>query len=1047
MIGILISLGCFLIFLFLIALMPKEHIFFWAMVLGFILAIGEYLLLRWWFVFRVQRRNKGALAVFRRMLEGDLAIPLETLQRFTHSRTLSRGIIYLLEGIIRIIKRFQKASRHAFQASEDLLQLSQVLAHQSQNTETSMESTFQSTEEMLAKQIDVHDSIERLSANTEETASSILQMNASIEEVSDLIATMQKKVDQVSDHIGAFNTALTSFEELFEQLGSFAYETSSSTQELQATADEVHQYSQTVSKKAHESRELAQEGKSALEALVSSVSTTKEDLQKAYDTTQTLAKEVAAVSEVTQVIEDIVRQTNMLSLNASIIAAKAKEHGKSFGVIAQEIHELAERTALSTEEIRTIVTNVQKASHQVSMMVQSSFQRMDQSVGKAQEVNQRLETILRDISSTLEAIEGVAKMTSQQYQSSQQIAQAVEEVNARIQKISPMVEQHAHRARQTKENFTEFSDSFKHILKSIKEQKAGSSVIQGAVENIRRHIEELVKVSQFVTQATQQMHEAMKALQGFSSETLMMAQRLHSTADQVYEHATFVKSLGEVFKTMPPRQGGTLKVFLPWRYESPMDPLFTSYMQTSQVTQHIYETLFTYAQTPLPDPLLVETYFEDHEGRRITLTLKKDVFFHNGQPLTSKDVVYTFMRALHPQSPSHAKHLFTFLEGAPEYISGGKDILTGIREVDKYTVEFRLRSPSPIFFALLSLSDFSIVPAQPRLLPLQPMEKPIGTGPYRLENLSQKEIVLKKHRHYHHPEEPYLEEIHLFLEPQSKIEAFRHFLDHQADLSLQVPLAQLSDELLARLFFQSIPIPRTSFVVFNHRFEPLKNKKVRQALNFGVNKERMNRLLFGEMGMVAASILPPSLSRDRHLLPYPYNPEKAKALLREAGFPHGLTLEMWIREEEAIEDTPIPLLKEDLATIGVHLRLTPLPAQEIAHRRQKNQLSHLFFTGWVADFPDPDNFFSSLFLPEVDGLTMGYENSEVANLILRAKSTLNRKDRWEIYQKLNRIIHEEAPVLFLFHLPEVVCYHHNLRGVEGMLVPPIIRFQKIWQFT
>src|SRR5262249_36284202 len=154
--------------------------------------------------------------------------------------------------------------------------------------------------------------------------------------------------------------------------------------------------------------------------------------------------------------------------------------------------------------------------------------------------------------------------------------------------------------------------------------------------------------------------------------------------------------------------------------------------------------------------------------------------------------------------------------------------------------------------------------------------------------------------------------------------------------------------------------------------------------NHAIDRHRMNERFFSGLTVLASSILPPHmLGHDPNLRPYRYDPEKARSLLAEAGHPEGIELTTWLSPKDARDPlNPMSQLVADCREAGIDVKIEVVTGEEMTARKRRGEYPNLRLTRWFADFPDPDNIFSSLFYSKTeDVLDIAHESAEVDRLV------------------------------------------------------------------
>jgi ABC-type transport system substrate-binding protein len=169
-------------------------------------------------------------------------------------------------------------------------------------------------------------------------------------------------------------------------------------------------------------------------------------------------------------------------------------------------------------------------------------------------------------------------------------------------------------------------------------------------------------------------------------------------------------------------------------------------------------------------------------------------------------------------------------------------------------------------------------------------------------------------------------------------------------------------------------------------------------------------------------------------------------LLRSAGYENGFKTDYWTWDTDEFNNSgQLPLMLEDLAAVGIEVRVTSHSAAESRAAREKPGHGLIFAANWYADFPDSDNFFYIFFHSESGTVTgMNYQSQALDGQIEEARRSNDLDERARIYTKLNQKVLDEAPAVFLFHDRFFVISKPHVRGMHTYLVPPPVRYSDIW---
>jgi peptide/nickel transport system substrate-binding protein len=318
-----------------------------------------------------------------------------------------------------------------------------------------------------------------------------------------------------------------------------------------------------------------------------------------------------------------------------------------------------------------------------------------------------------------------------------------------------------------------------------------------------------------------------------------------------------------------------------------------------------------------------------------------------------------------------------------------------------------------------------------------------GTGPFMLESVSPKEKMTVKRFEQYWGEKSRLDKVclNIIRNPATRMLAFE---SGQVDLAVNYPemdAKRLSSQKGIKIF--TSPTNRLCFFFVRIADGPLADIRVRQALNYAIDRrEIIQTVLAGFGGKIGASVFPDHLPWcNRSLPPWSHDLEKAKALLKDAGAVDSdhdgileiagkpLVLNAWTYEGRAAMKPLLELLQVQLAKAGIATKLKVTRKGSPINRAMQNGEVQLNLQMWnVAPQGDPDFFLSNLFVSQAASNYMGYENSEIDDLVKKGKATFDPVQRKKIYDRIQEIIYNESPVIVLFHKSMISVAHDNVHG-------------------
>lgn len=436
-------------------------------------------------------------------------------------------------------------------------------------------------------------------------------------------------------------------------------------------------------------------------------------------------------------------------------------------------------------------------------------------------------------------------------------------------------------------------------------------------------------------------------------------------------------------------------------YPVSFDPHRDVGIPTMNVNANIYDTLLTRDANLKITPALAVSY-ERIGDTVLELKLREGVVFHNGDRFDAKDVKFSLDRVLNPEERSPQR--------------GWINTVTSVDIIDDYTVRLTTSVPDPVLPARLTL--ISIVPKNyvEKVGAEGLASRPIGTGPYKVGDWVRGDYVdLDAHENY------------WGVAPQVKRARFRAIPDTAARMAaLQAKNVHLVTNLPpdyiasikknADLDVAAVESARVLFFgLVNTRPGPLQNQKVRQAINHAVNVDAIVESLLLGNGKRAGDVnghLLRLLGRDFKSKLYEYNPEKAKALLVEAGFPNGFSIDLDTPNGRYLMDRDISqVVAAQLAEVGIKANVRVHEWGTYSQMFTTHNTAPMYMLGWALPSLDPDHWATPL-LGAGEPIS-NFDDQEVQDLISAARRELDEEKRLKLYEQLNDLVHEKAPWLFL----------------------------------
>ena len=459
-----------------------------------------------------------------------------------------------------------------------------------------------------------------------------------------------------------------------------------------------------------------------------------------------------------------------------------------------------------------------------------------------------------------------------------------------------------------------------------------------------------------------------------------------------------------------------------------LDPYNANDTLSQAVAKSFYQGLFSFDKSMKLTNVLAESYQASDDGLTYTIKLRSGVKFQDGTDFNAEAVKVNLDRANNPDNHLKRYNLFKYVATT--------------EVVDPTTVKITLKQPFSAF--INNLAHPAAVMISPTALKKYGKDigfHPVGTGPYKFVTWNQTDFVkVEKWEGYWKSGYPKLDSI-----------TWRPVVDNntraamlqtgEANFAFPIPFEQAKVlEKNSKLNVVTSPSIMQRYISLNVTQKPFDNAKVREAINYAINRQALAKVAFAGYATPATGIVPPSIDFAQTYPPIAYNPAKARELLKEAGYPNGFEATLWSSHNHSTAQKVLQFTQQQLAQVGIKLKVTAMDAgqraAEVESKAQKESGVRMFYTGWSASTGEADWALTPLFAtaswPPTIFNTAFYSNEQVDKDLADALKTTDRERKASLYKDAQDRIWKDQPWVPLVVEKLVSANTKNLTGFDVM---------------
>ncbi|SIT06671.1 ABC transporter substrate-binding protein [Paracoccus saliphilus] len=463
-----------------------------------------------------------------------------------------------------------------------------------------------------------------------------------------------------------------------------------------------------------------------------------------------------------------------------------------------------------------------------------------------------------------------------------------------------------------------------------------------------------------------------------------------------------------------------------------LDPAAVTAANDFRIVVNIYDGLVRYADGSLEvEPALAESWDISDDGLEYVFHLREGVTFHDGTPFNAEAVKFNFDRMLDEEHPFH--------DTGPFPLAFFFSAIESVEAVDDLTVKMVLNEPfAPLLSNLAYPTGLIVSPAAVEAGGADYGRNPVGTGPFKFAEWRSNELVAVEKNPDYWDGAPPLDAV-VFRPVTDANTRTAEMLAGGLDVMVEVPPVSLSEFRNDNYRILEAAGPHLWFLILNTKEGPFADKLVRQAANYAINKEALVNDILEGTAEVAAGPTPPAFAwaYNDELEPYPHDPEKAKALLAEAGV-ESPSVTFYVTEGGSGMLDPIAMgtaIQADLAAVGFDVTIETYEWNTFLGEvnpglEGKADMAEM---AWMTNDPDTLPFLAlrTDAWPDKGGFNSGYySNPKVDELLNKARVSTSQEERADLYKQMQEIVYEDAPWVFVANWKQNAVTTANVEGLE-----------------
>ncbi|MFN3479560.1 MAG: phosphate/phosphite/phosphonate ABC transporter substrate-binding protein [Thermodesulfovibrionales bacterium] len=482
-----------------------------------------------------------------RIADGDLTFDIKVesedeigslVRNFKESFRSLGGVLQRIKGLS---DRIMKVTENVENESKNVIKGAEIETEAINNISLSVS-------ELNSAATEISDNTETLAASIEETSASMEQMASSIGSINENIHELHAAVESTSSSIEQLSATIKQVATNAEDLASASEETLSAISEITSTIKEVEMSAKESARLSEKvNSDAATLGMASIEKTIEGMKNIKSSVERTAELIRKLGGRSDEIGKILTVIDEVTDQTTLLALNAAILAAQAGEHGKGFSVVADEIKDLAERTAFSTQEISALIQSVQSEVKSAVEAMQEGLSSVDEGFRLAREAGDSLSKILESSKRSSEMAMSIERSTTEQSKAARLVTEAMERVKNMTEQIAKATSEQSKGILLIMKATEKIRDVSLHLTKATEEQAISSKQISQAMEIASDRSQQISKALSEHKIGTRHILNTIDGIKGVPENNRNLAFKINNKLRELYKDTELLKAETERF--------------------------------------------------------------------------------------------------------------------------------------------------------------------------------------------------------------------------------------------------------------------------------------------------------------------------------------------------------------------------------------------------------------------------------------------------------------------------------------------------------------------